>query len=225
MRNQRPTNPFNLLKTTPLVVLTLALIAQAVALRAVSRPESVIPPPALNSFPVQIGGWKLAQEGYVDQETRDLLQADDLLSRTYVRSGDPLPVNLFIASFLSQRNGKTPHSPKNCLPGAGWVQQTNEILPVDIPGFGRIEVQHYLVANRDARSDVMYWYQSRNRVVASEYRAKFFSVADAIRYNRTDTALVKFTTPVAEGHADQARNDNIEFIRAVFPLLGGYLPK
>ena len=51
------------------------------------------------------------------------------------------------------------------------------------------------------------------------------SMADAIRLNRTDTALVKLTTPVIEGHADQARTDNIEFIRAMFPLIRGYMPR
>lgn len=217
--------PLSLLfKSTPLLVLTLALVAQAVALRAVSRPENVVPGPPLSAFPMQLAGWSLGQEGYVDKETRDILQADDLLSRTYVKPGDPLPVNLFIASFLSQRNGKAPHSPKNCLPGAGWVKQTEEILPVDVPGVGRIEVNHYLVANRDARSDVMYWYQSRDRVVASEYRAKFFVMADAIRLNRTDTALVRVTTPVIGGRAEEAQADNIEFIRASFQTVRGFLP-
>ncbi len=213
-----------LFKSTPVLVLTFALVAQAVALRAVSRPETVVPGPPLSGFPLQIGSWTLGQEGFVDKETRDVLQADDLISRTYVRAGDPLPVNLFIASFLSQRNGKAPHSPKNCLPGAGWVKQTEEILPVDVPGVGRIEVNHYLVANRDARSDVMYWYQSRDRVVASEYRAKFFVMADAIRLNRTDTALVRVTTPVLAGRAEQAQTDNIEFIRASFQTVRGFLP-
>jgi EpsI family protein len=216
--------PLALLKSPPVVVLTLALIAQTVALRAVSRPESVVPAPPLATFPVQVGSWTLAQEGYVDEDTRAVLQADDLLSRTYGRPGNQLATNLFVASFLSQRNGKTPHSPKNCLPGAGWVQQTSEILPVAIPGAGPIEVNHYVIANRDARSDVMYWYQSRDRVMASEYRAHLWTMADAIRYNRTDTALIRVITPILAGQEETARKTNIEFIQAVFPVLRGYLP-
>ena len=39
------------------------------------------------------------------------------------------------------------------------------------------------------------------RVIASEYAAKFWLVADAIRYHRSDTALVKIVVPV--------RNDNM----------------
>lgn len=206
-----------------MVLLMLALVAQAVALRAVSRPESVFPPPPLSSFPLTIGPWQLGQEGYVDDETKAVLQADDLLNRTYIRPGDRLPVNLFIANFLSQRNGKAPHSPKNCLPGAGWVQQTAEILGVDVGG-RRIDVNHYIVANRDNRSDVMYWYQSRDRVVASEYKAKLFVMADSIRYNRTDTALIRVIAPIANGQDEPSRQDNIDFIRALFPLIRGFLP-
>ncbi len=215
----------NPLKSTPFVVLTVALIAQTVILRAVNRPESVAPPPPLSGFPLQVEGWKLAQEGYVDADTRDLLKADDLLSRTYYRPGDRSAINLFIASFLSQRTGKTPHSPKNCLPGAGWVQDTAEILPVEIPGRGTIEVNHYIVSNREARSDVMYWYQSRMRVVASELKAKLFVMADAVRYNRTDTALVRVISPVLDQQDDPAKKANIEFIQAVFPTILQYIPK
>lgn len=218
-------SPFQLFRSTPLLVLTFVLVAQGLAVRAVSRPERMVAPPPLTSFPQQIGNWHLAQEGIVDQETRDVLQADDLLTRTYSRPGSQLLTGVFIASFLSQRNGKAPHSPRNCLPGAGWVEQSSEFLPVDIPGTGRIVINHYVVANRDERSDVMYWYQSRNRVVASEYRAKLFVMADAIRYNRTDTALVRVITPIANSDDGPAAQTNIEFIRALFPVLPAYMPK
>jgi EpsI family protein len=213
----------NLLKSAPLVVLILALIAQGVALRAVSRPENVTPPPPLSNFPQRIGPWQSGQDAYVDDETKAVLQADDLLNRTYARAGGQLPVNLFIANFLSQRNGKAPHSPKNCLPGAGWVQQTVEILHLDV-GARQIEVNHYIVANRDDRSDVMYWYQSRDRVVASEYKAKLFVMADSIRYNRTDTALIRVITPITNGRDEPSKVNNIDFVRAVFPMIRGFLP-
>jgi EpsI family protein len=207
-----------------LIIVTALLIGQALVLRAVSRPEQVTPPPPLSLFPADLEGWRMAQEGVVEQEIRDVLQADDLLSRTYARQGSRLPTSLFVAMFLSQRNGKAPHSPKNCLPGAGWVQQESEILPVEVPGVGTIEVNHYVIANRDFRSDVMYWYQSRNRVVASEYRAKMFVIADAIRYNRTDTALVRIITPIAGDDAAASKEANINFIQTSFPMLQRFMP-
>jgi EpsI family protein len=212
-------------RSKPFLVLTVALVLQGIAVRAVSRPEKVVAPPKLSGFPARVGPWVLAQEGIIDQETRDVLQADDLLSRVYARPGSRAGTSLFIASFLSQRNGKAPHSPRNCLPGEGWVQEKAEYLPLEVPGAGTVEVNHYVVANRDMRSDVLYWYQSHNRIVASEYRAKMFVVADAIRYNRTDTALVRVISPILNGQRDQALQANVEFVKDMFPILREFLPR
>jgi EpsI family protein len=67
------------------------------------------------------------------------------------------------------------------------------------------------VSKNDERAVVLYWYQSRDRVVASEYRAAAFTAWDALRYNRTDTGLVRVVTPVAQ--------DGVEFIQAFFMSL------
>jgi EpsI family protein len=43
---------------------------------------------------------------------------------------------------------------------------------------------------------VLYWYQTLNRVTASEYARKIFLVADAFRTGRTDVALVRVISPI-----------------------------
>ncbi len=57
----------------------------------------------------------------LDKETLDILNADDILSRVYKNTQTGTIATLFVAYFQTQRTGKTPHSPKNCLPGSGWV--------------------------------------------------------------------------------------------------------
>ena len=55
------------------------------------------------------------------------------------------------------------------------------VADVAVPGEQTpIEVNRYIVARGQNQSVVLYWYQSHARVVASEYKAKFFTVADAI---------------------------------------------
>jgi EpsI family protein len=89
-------------------------------------------------------------------------------------------------------------------------------MTVDIPGLSQpIEVNHYIVQNSDSKSVVVYWYQSHRRVVASEYSAKFWVVADALRYNRTDTALIRVVLP-AKDDADAATEAAVDFVRAFF---------
>lgn len=46
------------------------------------------------------------------------LKPTEYLSRTY--QGHGFTLDLFIAYYASQRAGESMHSPKHCLPGAGW---------------------------------------------------------------------------------------------------------
>ncbi len=205
-------------------ILTAVLILQAVITYGMTRNEAIAPKKPLSEVPAQIGDWRLLQEGVVDKETQDVLKADELLTRSYGRPGAPLPAHLFVAYFKTQRTGQMPHSPKNCLPGSGWVPSVSEFVHIDVPGRGPIEVNRYLVAKGDSKSIVMYWYQSRDRVVASEYRARFFSIADAIRYNRSDTALVRVIVPVVGDDEATATRIATEFIQASFNTVRQYFP-
>src|SRR5579863_10410947 len=86
----------------------------------------------LSSLPLALGSWNFVTEGIVDDETRDVLKADDLLLRDYKDSSTGRLADLFVAAFRTQRNGKAPHSPKNCLPGAGWTQLSSDDYSIDI---------------------------------------------------------------------------------------------
>jgi EpsI family protein len=105
------------------------------------------------------------------------------------------------------------------------VQIVNDRIPIDLPGVGRPLVNHYIVAHGDARSVVLYWYQSRDRVVASEYWAKFYTMVDSLASNRSDTALVRVVVPTGPG--DQATADRvaIEFAQTMFPSIRAALPR
>ena len=154
---------FRFLNSTPARVITVLLIAQATVLYSSIRPEAVPPGRPLAQFPRTVGSWQLLQEGVVDAETQEVLKADDLLNRTY---GDPerrVAANLFVAAFRSQRNGKAPHSPKNCLPGPGWTPLDSGEIPVDVGSAQPIVVNRYVVQHGEARSLVLYWYQSRDQ--------------------------------------------------------------
>jgi EpsI family protein len=97
-------------------------------------------------------------------------------------------------------------------------------VDLPIPGRRPIRISRYLVARGEDRSLVFYWYQSRGRVVGGEFAAKFWLVADAIRYRRSDTALVRVVVPVA-GAAEAAEREATGFIQASFsPLLRALSP-
>lgn len=213
------------LKTKPAILLTVLLLLQGALLLGLNRREAPVQTIALSDVPPALGDWVKLQDGVIDQETLDVLKADDILNREYVRKGTGEHAQLFVAMFKSQRNGKAPHSPKNCLPGSGWVQENTRTIQIDIPGQTTpVEANRYVVAKGDTRAVVTYWYQSRGRSVADEYRAKFFVIEDAIRYNRTDTSIIKVTTMVGPNGAQAAEDTAKDLVRASFNTLLTYLP-
>ncbi len=197
------------------IVLSALFAVQGAVFYGLSRRAEVIPPSKpLAEFPAAIGAWRMVREGVIEQDEKDVLRADDYLTRQYA-AGQGKTASLFIAYFQSQRAGQTPHSPKNCLPGAGWSWSVADTIHVDIAGLARpIEINRYVVAKGDEHAVVLYWYQSRDRVIASEYRAATFTAWDALRYNRTDTELVRVVTPVTQ--------NGVEFIQAFFMELRRY---
>jgi len=207
-------------------ILTVAFVAQAALFYASSRSEAIPRMQPLREFArVLPGGWTMAQEGYVDDETQAVLKADDTLTRIYRNAKFRAGANLFVAYFQTQRTGKAPHSPKNCLPGSGWEQSKEDYLDVAIPGIAEpIHVNLYIVAKGDEKSVVLYWYQTQRRVIASEYRAKIMTVQDAIRYNRTDTALVRVVVPFYGNNDADAQREAVDFVQSFFTPLHRYLP-
>ena len=208
----------------PAVILSVVLLSQAGIFYGFSRGEKVPSYRSFDTFPDQIGAWKVYQREPIEDDVKSVLRADDYISAWYA-DGPNSAADLFVAFFKSQRLGQAPHSPKNCLPGSGWIWTVSDEIPVAVPNRADpIVVNRYIVTRGEARSLVLYWYQSRDRVVASEYKAKVFVIADALRYNRTDTALIRVVVPVQNSKDDVAQKTAVDFVRAFFGTLRSYLP-
>lgn len=188
--------------------------------------EEVLPPRSqLASFPSAMGQWK-GKDLQTSAELAESLGPGEFLLRDYVNRDQRTAANLFIAYFPSQRAGDTIHSPKNCLPGAGWIPAETSRIWIDQPGGNKVEVNRILVTKGAERALVLYWYQAHGRVTPSEYGAKYYLVADAIRMNRSDGALVRIITFMKNGESVRdAETTDIGFAQLISPLLDGYVPR
>jgi len=206
-------------------ILTGMLILQAVLFYTFSHGEAVPISRPLSEFPARVGTWNLAAEGVIEKEVLDVLKADDTLNRLYAKENSGMAANLFVAYFTTQRTGRTPHSPKNCLPGTGWVPSTAGVISVSLPQQqGPVQVNRYVVSRGEQKSVVLYWYQTRDRVVASDYMAKIYLVLDSIRYRRSDTAMVRVVVPFEGDREEQATAIAVDFVQSFFGPLRRHLP-
>lgn len=208
------------------VAALILLLGAALFLHARNRGEVFPPRLSLAQFPEQLGHWT-GTDIEITKDIRDILGPGDFLLRVYRNQQEHLPNNdLFIAYFPSQRAGDTIHSPKNCLPGAGWTPIDAARVPLTVPGRAPFEVNRYVIAKGDDRLLVLYWYWAHDRAVASEYWARIYLVTDSIRMNRSDGALVRLTTPMYSGESvNDAMTRLLPFAGTVVPLLNQYIPQ
>jgi len=64
------------------------------------------------------------------------------------------------------------HSPKHCLPGSGWEISGDPHDVNSCSGYDATINRNVIQRDTD-RMLVFYWYQSPDRVFASEYKGKF----------------------------------------------------
>ena len=203
--------------------LTLFLLLQICGYYAYPTTERRPPSRPFNEIPLEYKGWRMIQESQLDTEVQELLKADESVNRVYVNAGSA-QVSLFVAFFATQRTGVAPHSPKVCLPGAGWVPTHSGRIQIPMEGQKPITVNRYVVAKGEQRSLVLYWYQTPFRSVANEYLAKDYTVVDGLRYRRSDTSLVRVIVSSDETHLEQAEQLAVGFAQDFYPRIKEHFP-
>jgi EpsI family protein len=206
-----------LLRLAPAVVLGLGGLA-LVKVGAQHRMELRGP---LESIPRSISG-AAAVDNTVPEEERRIAGMDAYVLRTYVRPDSTLAFSVYVGYYMSQTDGKSIHSPKNCLPGAGWEPVESRPLTIRVPG-GNLTVNRYLLEKGNARSVAYYWYQGRGRTSWNEYLVKWELFRDKARHSRSDEALVRIVVPLIN-QVDTADAVLRAVATALVPTLTDLLP-
>ncbi len=213
-----------------LVIAVAMLLSTWGSLQMLSRGETPVFKKPFAEFPLTIADRWHGKELGMDKSVLEVLNLTDYMMRMYV----PLTTNpssqtavkptyLYVGFYQSQRTGATYHSPKNCLPGAGWQFVQAEQVPVTVSEGRSVTVNQVLIEKGLEKQVILYWYQDRGRVVASEYWAKAYLIWDAMTKNRTDGALVRISLPVTKS-IQETYQEGVTFMRDVWPSLQVYLP-
>ena len=236
------------MKKWPFLLSILLLVGTFGFIQSFSKTERLMSNKAFAQFPLNLADeWKGKELG-LDKKVLDVLQLSDYMMRVYVPTGvlqgeeveewaentsqidqsgrirQNLPIWLYVGFYESQRTGATYHSPKNCLPGAGWQFMESNMITLTMSDQTEITVNKVLIQKGLEKQVILYWYHDRGRVIASEYWAKAYLVWDAMTKNRSDGSLVRISVPVKDGTVHEAFNQGVEFLRDLWPTLLDYMP-
>jgi EpsI family protein len=164
----------------------------------------------LSGIPNQIDGWVGADAAPLGGRVLEILAPTSYLERVYQRGSQQL--SLFIAYYDQQRSGESLHSPKNCLPGSGWEIWNYGSVWIPVDG-QKVKINEYSIQKDGNRQLVLYWYQSRQRIIASEYLGKFLLVRDALVDGNSAGSIVRITVADAPGSLEQG----VQFASRIIP--------
>lgn len=170
----------------------------------------------LSGVPAPIEGLR-AEDFPVPDDQIAVARMTAYVNRVFYRDSVPL-FSMYVGFYDSQSQGKSVHSPKNCLPGAGWEPVDASTVAVTAAGAGaaagrEFTVNRYLIANGNNQALVYYWYQGRGRVAHNEYLVKWDLLRDAALERRTDEALVRLVVPVMSLSANSTSEEMQEAMR------------
>lgn len=154
--------------------------------------------PLASVVPNEIAGY-VGRDGRLSADEARVAGVAQYLVRTYEKTAHPSDhwFSVYVGYYDQQTQGRTIHSPKNCLPGAGWDALASGVETVRTPG-GDASVNRYVLQRGGQQVLVLYWYQGRGRVQPNEYRVKWELLRDAALRQRSDEALVRVVVPVRE---------------------------
>ncbi len=163
---------------------------------SIQRQQAVSLRGDLASLPRQLGIYT-GYDQSIPADQQAVAGMSDYVLRIFATPDTVSAFSVYVGYYQQQTQGRTIHSPKNCLPGAGWEPLNAGRHPL-VLGSDTVMVNRYVLANKNARALVYYWYEGRGRVEANEYKVKWELLRDAALTGRSEEALVRIVVPLTE---------------------------
>jgi EpsI family protein len=171
-----------------------AILLLGCALTFRTRLQAAVPlARPLSEVLANVDGYTVQDQVISDREQR-IAGMSNYVARAYMRD-TVIGFTTLVSYYDRQTKGKTIHSPRNCLPGAGWEVVSGGSHPLLVNGETRT-VNRFVLRNGPASALAYYWYQGRGRVTANEYLVKWNLLRDAALAGRTEEALVRIVVPL-----------------------------
>lgn len=204
----------------PMRFAAATLLLQAIAYYGLARKEVTPHVAPWSELPTETAGWRMVEEDHLESAVLDRLQPDDYSDRVFQSSEGLGRVSLFIGYYKTQRDGRAPHSPTACLPGEGWSPVSSRVISVRFPEqAGELPVNEFIVAKKESKAVVLYWYQLGQRTFTDEIRAQLSIVPQLLLHGPSGIALIRVVAPVGEEDLERAKRAANSFVQQIYPLI------
>ena len=208
-------------KTRYLIVLSLLLLTSIyVFFNSFSSSQSALV--EVEKIPLSVYNWS-GKKIAIDKEIFDILGTNSVIMRDYKNLEGKI-VWLSIVYYPDNRVGF--HHPESCYGGVGYTIIDDRVETIEIHGekpcLIQAKVLHY---RRDSIEKlIIYFFEAGDFVTPSYLKLRGRMMLNQIKFKRRSGAMVRFSTPILNGNADEAFTTLKEFMNELVPILPQYLP-
>lgn len=186
------------------------------------RGEQVPERKSLYDFPQQIGNWT-ARVDRLPSLVEEVAGASEYFYGDFSNTSGEM-VNAYVSYYENQRHGQIPHSPKVCIPGGGWVIETQDTTNIQSPT-GSFAVNRLVTGLGQRKVISYYWLKQGSRIYRAEMLARLDLVRSSLLENRTDGALIRLVTEVRPGEGLDAGDARLKRFASEFVgLIPAHVP-
>lgn len=177
----------------------------------------------LDKFPKQLGQWILKENRQSSTGVIKMLGVNDYIDYTY-QDNNGNQINFYVGFYESVGITGSYHSPKHCMPGSGWGIDKTKTIKITKNSKIKVNISEMIIRNGSKYQVVLYWFNNRGRIIASEYLEKIYLVFDALTMKRRDGSFIRLMAQARDGDIKKVETLLIDFSELAIPQLDKFIP-
>lgn len=211
-------------KSAPAIIMIVSLFVGILSTSALfEREQEIVNRKPLSQFPAVIGSWK-SSESKLPPTIEAVAGASDYYYGDFVSPSNK-KVNLYIAYYDDQKKGVAPHSPAVCIPGDGWVIESNKPFTLYSKVGKEINVSRLIITKNNKKIITYYWLKQGSRTFYQQLMARIDLIRFAVEENRADAALIRMVSEVSNDENIVNTDERMQSIASeILGVLSEYIP-
>ena len=169
-----------------------------------------------SDFPLETNGWRGTREE-IPQLVLNLLRPKAIFSGTYKRDEGQV-VHLLFDFFVGEQSFGGPHSPRNCLPGGGWVINSERSHEISV-GNRQIDGGRFALSYEGKKYTMDFWYITNYGETASDYKFRIYSLLSSLTLKPRETGFVRMIAEDSERGLEALEQFEQVFVPEVYDHL------